>query len=235
MAPALLLATDFDGTIATIVPRPEDAVIHPAAALVLQQCAATPSIAVAVLSGRDVDDVRGRLGGLRAIVAGSHGLECRGADGEILWTADRELPPRELEVAPLRLERKKYSYAVHYRGIDPPAERLEAFEAWARAKDLEVVRGRQVVEARLRGGGKGEALRRIAEMSGAPRVVFAGDDITDFEALAYAARHGVAIFVESEERQAPAVEGMRRVRTLEELADLFGREAVDAAGSTIPV
>ena len=38
--PSLLLATDFDGTIASIVPRPEDACIHPAARMILEQCAA---------------------------------------------------------------------------------------------------------------------------------------------------------------------------------------------------
>ena len=72
----LLLATDFDGTIAPAVSPPEEARIHPVAERFLKRCSETPSIAVLVMSGRDLSDVRRRIGGVRAIVAASHGLEC---------------------------------------------------------------------------------------------------------------------------------------------------------------
>jgi trehalose-phosphatase len=234
MPAVLLLATDFDGTIASIVPRPDDAAIHPAPAMVLRQCAATPSIVVAIISGRDVDDVRQRIGDLPAIIAGSHGLECRDANGDLLWTTDRVMPDLEIAermaAAGFHIERKKFSCAIHFRGIDPDLALIEEFKLWANSHGLEVVPGKQVVEARVPGGGKADALRRIAGVVGASRIVFAGDDTTDFDALALAAQQGQAIFIESEERETPAISGLIRVRSIEELADCFSCEAVDAAG-----
>lgn len=64
----LLLATGFNGTIAPIVERPEDAAIHACARRLLERFASAPSLAAAVLSGRDAEDVCSRHGGLRVIV-----------------------------------------------------------------------------------------------------------------------------------------------------------------------
>ena len=70
----LLVATDFDGTIAPIVRPPNEAALDPYAASVLQACSMTPGIEVAIISERDVDDVRRRVTAIRALIAGSHGL-----------------------------------------------------------------------------------------------------------------------------------------------------------------
>ena len=235
--PEVLLATDFDGTIAPIVAMPEQARIDPLMERFLDRCSSLPDIAVAVISGRDADDVRRRLGGLRAIVAGSHGLECLDAEGALLWTVERaapEPPPslmRDALRAGLRIERKKFSFALHSRGLDADQQQVKSVtgtvSAWADEHNLDVIAGRRVVEIRLRGGGKRAALRMIAERLHARRVLYAGDDMTDFPALAFAAAHGQAVFVESDERTSPQIAGLRRVRSVDDLCFAFTRALLE--------
>ena len=235
--PDVLLATDFDGTIAPIVANPEDARIHPLLERFLGRCSSVPEIAVAVISGRDAGDVRSRIGGVPAIVAGSHGLECVGVDGAVLWTTERtapDLPPslaREALRAGLRIERKKFSFALHSRGADAEEQDVNriaaAVTSWADEHNLDVIAGRKVVEVRVRGGGKRGALRLIAERLHAPRVIYAGDDITDFPALAFAAAHGRAVFVESEERTTPDIPGLWRVRGVNDLCFALTSDLLD--------
>lgn len=233
----VLLATDFDGTIAPIVATPGEARIHPVAERLLERCSAIPDIAVAVISGRDVEDLRRRIGGVRAIVAGSHGLECVAPDGAVLWTEERrcpEVPPslmREARQADLRIERKKYSFALHSRGAASDAHEVKrviaAVTSWADEHNLDVIAGREVTEVRVRGGGKRAALRTIAARLEPERLLYAGDDITDFPALAFAATRGRAIFVESEERTPPDIPGLWRVARIEDLCLAFVRELLE--------
>lgn len=233
----ILLATDFDGTIAPIVATPGAAAIDPHMARFLERCSNVPGVAVAVISGRDVDDVRPRLGGLRAIVAGSHGLQCVDAAGSLVWTTDQccpEVPPslmRDLLRNDLRVERKKFSFALHFRGSAAQEQEIgritAALTAWAEEHNLDVIAGRKVVEIRVRGGGKRAALRAIAERLHARRLVYAGDDVTDFPALAFTASKGRAIFVESEERTAPAITGLRRVARIADLSSEFAHELLE--------
>ena len=238
----LLLATDFDGTIAPIVSRPEQAQIHLVAERFLKRCAEIPSIAVAVVSGRDVDDVRRRIGGIRAIVAGSHGLECADASGRLLWTTEQRCPEvrasllRDLLRANLRIERKKFAVAVHFRGVPSEARtHVNRLTSWADEENLDVFSGRKVVEVRVRGGGKRAAVRAIASRLAAGHIVYAGDDTTDFPALAYAVIHGRAIFVENEELEPPDIAGLWRVASIEDLCYGFARELIDVAPDLVPL
>lgn len=242
----VLLATDFDGTVAPIVPTPGAAAIDPQMARFLERCTTVPGVAVAVISGRDVDDVRPRLGGLQAIVAGSHGLQCVDATGALVWTTDQccpEVPPslmRDLLRNDLRVERKKYSFALHFRGAAVGEQEIArvtaALTAWAEENNLDVIAGRKVIEIRVRGGGKRAALRGIAERLHARRLVYAGDDVTDFPALAFAASNGRGIFIESDERTAPAITGLCRVAGIADLRSAFARELLEhvpAVASTL--
>ncbi len=221
---SVLLATDFDGTISLVVQDPDAAELHPVARSFLSDV----DVPVAILTGRDVKDIRPRLRGVRAIVAGAHGLECEDADGRVLWTCSRlfpEPPPGLLAALQrYRVERKKYATVIHYRGIDADPREFEPFASWARDQGLEVMNGRMMVEARVPGDGKGAALQRIAEHVGAERVLYAGDDTTDFGALAYAASRGRAAFMTSDERSAPDIVGLEHVHTIDELCAFFARE-----------
>jgi trehalose-phosphatase len=219
-----LLAFDFDGTLAPICYDPDAARMPRAAAALLSEAMKIRGVVVAIASGRDADDLAARTRAPGAYIIGSHGLEIRGP-GEV---PIRDTPPltaeidpslcRDVEASGLRLEWKKHGVALHWRGLhsDAAAPLAERFRTWARAADLDLIEGRSVVEGRCRGGGKEEALRWLAGAVGASRVIYAGDDITDWGALQFAAENGHAVFVSSNEGVAP-----RGVTVVESFRELF--------------
>lgn len=229
-ADVILVAFDFDGTLAPIRDEPGDARMHRAAGALLQSITALPRVVVAIVSGRDADDLSARTNVSGAYIIGSHGLEIRAPGGATIrdskpMTARIEDGLRKvIEAAGLRLEMKKHAVALHWRGVE--CDRLAAiggrFRAWARNAGLDVIEGRCVVEARCRGGGKEEALRWLATVTAARRVLYAGDDLTDFGPLRFASENGVAFFVASAERSPPS--GVTVVRSFRELLPLIRSE-----------
>ena len=235
----LLLATDFDGTVAPIVSRPEDARLDPRMQRFLGEIAGDPRVCIAFISGRDAADLEGRTGGIPAFLAGSHGLECIDPSGRRLWSPRKQFPqPDQAQIveplvrAGFVIERKTYSTAVHFRdtALSPTHEAMERFIAWAHLHELDVVPGRKVIEARLPGGGKRAALRALVRYVRPRRFVYAGDDVTDFAALEFAAEHGQAIFIESAERRVPDIRPLACVTDIETLCRRFEHEAAAALG-----
>lgn len=225
-----LLAFDFDGTLAPIRDDPSEVELDRGAAALLAETTHREGIVVAIVSGRDADDLAARIDFPGAYLIASHGLEIRGPGGVVV----RDTPPlaielgselaREIAGSGLRLESKKHALALHWRGI--PYEAIEPvvamFRGWARERGLDAIEGRCVVEARHAGGGKEEALRWLAHAVGAARVVYAGDDITDFGPLKFAAENGRALFVASDEREPPP--GVTVVGSFRELFRLIREE-----------
>lgn len=210
----LLIALDFDGTVAPIESDPAAVAIDPAIAAFLRRAAAVDGVVIAIVSGRDVDDLASRVRDIPVYLAGSHGLDIRSIGGAFL----RQAPPLEIELDPsierdaraagIRIERKKHAISLHWRearGVDESHPAIAAFREWAAANDLDLISGRMVLEARRSGGGKEDALRYLSSSTEARRVIYAGDDLTDFPALRFAAARGRAFFVASDEREAPPV------------------------------
>ena len=222
-AGSTLLAFDFDGTLAPIRDNPSEVRLNRAAAMLLCQTSQMEGVVVAIITGRDADDLAARVDAPGAYIVASHGLEIRAPGGVVV----RDTPPLAIEIPPelraesqvsgLRLESKKHAVALHWRGVpyEAIAPLADLFRAWARNAELDVIEGRCVVEARCHGGGKEEALRWLVHALGAARVLYAGDDITDFGALRYAAEHGRALFVASDERVPP--QGVTVVKSFREL------------------
>src|SRR6267142_5502760 len=75
----LAVFLDYDGTLTPIVSHPEDAWLPDSMRQTLQSLAAR--VPVAILSGRDLDDVRGRVLVDGIVYAGSHGFDIAGAGG----------------------------------------------------------------------------------------------------------------------------------------------------------
>lgn len=234
MTPAsTLLAFDFDGTLAPIRDDPSDVRISRAAAALLDEVTHTEGVVVAIISGRDADDLEPRVNAPGAYIVASHGLEVRAPGGVLV----RDTPPLrtelphglklEAEASGLRIETKKHGVALHWRGVpyQAVAPLVDLFRTWAREADLELIEGRCVVEARCRGGGKEEALRWLVSALGTEHVFYAGDDITDFGALQFAAEHGGrAVFVASSERVPPP--GVTVVESFRELFRLVRKEVM---------
>ena len=175
---------DFDGVLAPIVERPEDA--YPPAETRVELARLVGRYAlVAVVSGRAGDDVRERLDVDGVVIVGSHGLELdRQADRWRQQIADfagaASWPPSEIEL-------KGLSVAFHFRDREDEAAavvELEALSELAHDEGLVSRFGRKVLEVLPPvGSNKGTAVRHLLEGAGLTRVLVAGDDTTDLDAF----------------------------------------------------
>ena len=178
----LLVVLDYDGTLAPIVARPEDARPQPGAPEALARL--VERHAVAVLTGRRSQDVRAFLALPDLTVVGLHGME---------WPGEQSVPADRATVEGIvaslpqfegrRLEDKGATLAVHYRAT--PEELAPGVEAALAAVPVppgwNVVAGKKVREFRPAGFGKGQALDRLARSHPRRHPVFVGDDVTDEE------------------------------------------------------
>ena len=184
----MLLALDFDGTLAPIVADPERAAMRPSTRRLLRQVArAYPCV---IISGRARADVRRRVRGLGVLeVIGNHGLEPGRATAPALRQVRRWVPllERSLSRVPgVTVEDKGPSLAVHYRRSPAKrAARARILAAAAGLGEVRLVRGKQVVNILPRGAPhKGLALERVRARLGCKTAVYVGDDETDEDVFA---------------------------------------------------
>ncbi len=218
--PAVFL--DFDGTLSDIVERPESATLVDGAAEALRALAA--QCPVALISGRDLADVRDRVKIDGLWFAGSHGFELVAPDrsqrqnaataavGALAHTATR-LARELVDIPGILVEPKRFAVAVHYRNVDP--DRVDHVVAAVRrlggSEGLKVTTGRKVIELRPNiAWDKGKAvewiLEQIAGHDGAADSeslpIYIGDDITDEDAFDAVRFDGVGIVVRHDENSA---------------------------------
>ena len=196
----VLIALDFDGTLAPEVDDPERARALPEAHDALLRLRAMPGTIVALISGRSLASLAA-VGGLPDDVplVGSHGLEVRFGAGDArpaVDAADRERvvalrSRREPLVAPTAaawIEDKPAGFAVHTRLVEGDAASalvdLVRAEAYAFDPGLTVRDGKNVIEFSVRDATKGDGLQALRERFAPDAVLFAGDDVTDEDALA---------------------------------------------------
>jgi trehalose 6-phosphate phosphatase len=179
------LFLDFDGVLAPIVPRPEDAAAPPETRAELARLVAKYAL-VAVVSGRAGEDVRERVGVDGVVCVGSHGLEAeppaeRWRRTLAAFAADAPWPESATEL-------KGLAVAFHFRDRDDEAEairELDRIAAAARDEGLVARYGRKVLEVLPPvGSNKGTAVRRMLEERDLRRALAAGDDTTDLDAFA---------------------------------------------------
>ena len=202
----VLLACDFDGTLSPIVPRPEDAAILPACADAFRRLSELQKYDVAIVSGRALNDVRGRVGLPNAIYSGNHGIEIAGpgltVQDEIAEQARRimrelrgALEPAVSRFSGAFVEDKGVSLSVHSRmtpeDMEPQVrETVHAVTASAvDSGEIIVVQGKKVLDIRPAAArDKGAALRFVLEtlqgMTAASHFpIYIGDDTTDEDAF----------------------------------------------------
>ncbi|MFE7130333.1 trehalose-phosphatase [Streptomyces sp. NPDC057638] len=200
-----VVALDFDGTLAEIVPDPERARAHPDAVPALARLA--PKVAsVAVVTGRPAG-VAVRYGGFAGVPGLDH-LVVLGHYGSERWdavTGTVHTPAPHPGVAAVRaelpgvldsvgawhgtwVEEKGQAVAVHTRRAADPAAAFEALRAplsaLAARHGLILEPGRMVLELRPPGMDKGVALAEYVREVGAAAVLYAGDDLGDLPAYA---------------------------------------------------
>src|SRR4029077_16408176 len=175
---------DFDGVLAPIVARPEDAYPPAETRAELERLAGRYEL-VAIVSGRDGEDVRERVAVNGIVYVGSHGLELdRQADRWRQQIADFTSavpwPASEIEL-------KGLTVTFHYRHREDERAavlELEAIAQSAHDEGLVARFGRKLLEVLPPvGSNKGTAVLHLLEGAGLTRVLVAGDDTTDLDAF----------------------------------------------------
>ena len=215
----LAVFLDYDGTLTPIVSHPEDAWLSESMRQTLRSLAAR--LPVAILSGRDLEDIRGRVLVDGIVYAGSHGFDIAGAGGlrrqlgdvylPVLDAAENELREALDDIAGAQLERKHFSVAAHYRNVnenDAGRVALAVEAVAAKHRELRRMDGKKVYELLPDiNWNKGKAVLWLLETleveRGKALPIYIGDDRTDEDAFRALEKRGVAILV-SEHPQATA-------------------------------
>lgn len=209
--PCLLVACDFDGTLAPLVPRPEDVALPDETQQVLQDLADSAAVRLAIISGRALADLVTRVPLRVDCLAGNHGLEMAGHGLDGVRAQADQLQPRLagiahslahalIDVEGVLVENKGLSLSVHYRRVHPPQWPMVIDAVHAQIAGDETLRlqsGHHVAEILPAiPWDKGEALKQIARRLGIPHraIVYVGDDTTD-EAAFLAIPTGTSISV----------------------------------------
>jgi trehalose-phosphatase len=198
------LFLDFDGVLAPIVDRPEDAAIPDETRHELSRLVGSYGV-VAVVSGRASDDVRARLAVDGVVCVGSHGLELepqaeRWRRTLAAFAADAPWPEREIEV-------KGLAVAFHFRDREDEAEAIRSLDGiadTAREEGLVARYGRKILEVLPPlGSHKGTAVRALVEKHGLRGALAAGDDTTDLDSFAALDELDLALRVAVASEEAP--------------------------------
>jgi trehalose 6-phosphate phosphatase len=200
-APHVALYLDFDGTLAPIVERVEEARLPEAVRDMLARLARDPRFTIAIVSGRAIADLKRRVVIPGLTYVGNHGLEISGPD--ISFRAEESaafearlrnvlavLDERLGHIPGAQVENKGLTASVHFRRVEP--QRRDEVMAIVRdtvpANDPQLILrdAKMVIEIRPRGKwNKGEAVLWIREkLALSPALeVYIGDDSTDEDAF----------------------------------------------------
>ncbi|MGH7760953.1 MAG: trehalose-phosphatase [Candidatus Dormibacteraceae bacterium] len=200
----LLLATDFDGTLAPIVSHPDAAKALPANLALIDRMVDL-GVHVAVISGRAQHDLRLRLPIQGTRILGENGI------GDTTALERKALDRFNSKVGRLVgpqpgvwLECKPSSTSVHYRGAPDAGPALHAAVLpIANRFGLVAAMGRMVVEARPQRADKARAMAVLIAGVQPKAVIYAGDDEPDhsvFELLGRLPRPHLTVGVCSNER-----------------------------------
>ncbi len=190
------LFLDLDGTLAEIVPRPEQTSVRPAVPRTLRLLQGRLAL-VAVVTGRPALQARDILGVEELVYAGNHGLELL-QEGrlEVAQEARGHLETVSRLLALVRaafpegglvFEEKTGSFAVHYRLAARPEDvrrRLLCFIEERAGDSVKLIMGKEVVNVLAPVElNKGTALTHLSRRHGLAAALVMGDDVTDLDAF----------------------------------------------------
>jgi alpha,alpha-trehalase len=204
---------DYDGTLTPIVARPDLALLSDEMRATLSELADRCS--VAVISGRDLADVRRLVGLDNLVYAGSHGFDIAEPGGlriqheegaafaAAVERATEMLRPALAAIDGALVEPKRFAVAVHYRQVaDGDVTKIEAAvdRVLKEVPDLRKTGGKKVFELRPRfDWDKGKAvlwlLQALGQTGGDILPFYVGDDLTDEDAFAALSGRGITVFV----------------------------------------
>jgi trehalose 6-phosphate phosphatase len=199
-ASSIALFLDFDGTLSPISASPTLAKVDGGIRSVIEDLASRDDIHVAIVSGRQLCDVRTRVGLTGIIYAGNHGLEIEGdtvcfrePQSEHLRFELRHLV-LQLELAlsgtpGIEIEQKGLGASIHYRQVNKELHawvRTTVQQTIERSRSFKTASGKMVIEVRPSvEWHKGHAVRWILDRVLPPGAfpIYVGDDNTDEDAF----------------------------------------------------
>ncbi|BCQ08042.1 putative glycosyl hydrolase [Mycobacterium heckeshornense] len=247
--PVLIL--DFDGTVSAIVDDPATATLAKNVAESLKLLA--EHCDVAMLSGRDVADLRSRVALSGIWYVGNHGLELTAPDGthhqnedaesaiDALEQAAVELSSRLTHIRGVSIEHKRFALAVHYRNAASEASRnvIATVHSIGQRYGLRIIQGRRVIELRPdipwdKGKIVEWILRRIDGLD--PMLpIYIGDDITGEDVFDAVRHSGIGIIVrqtEGRDHRSAARFALNDPRAVCEFIDRLAHHIVAASDET---
>jgi trehalose 6-phosphate phosphatase len=195
----VLVAVDFDGTLAPFVLDPMQARALPGAVEALRSAAELDGVTVAVVSGRELSTLSALTGidpGEDIALIGSHGAQVGGMEtthiaGQSnldedtrarLGVVKAELETIKAEHPAVRLEYKPTAVALHTRGVESATAAtatMAAKEVAQRHPGVHLMPGKDVVELTVLEANKGTAVVQLARQTSSQATLYVGDDVTD--------------------------------------------------------
>lgn len=226
-AKSVQLFLDYDGTLTSFTDNPKQAYPSKKTVHILESLTSIPGIQVAIISGRQLLELRKLLNLKGVTYAGTHGLQIeypwdekfvwdKAADSRpILGQIKKKLSEAFKDLEGVFLEDKGFTLGLHYRGFSGDAEVLEdKFKELVEKHldGLELLCGDKILEVRPKGWHKGKAVELIkkkfvkSDPDGGKVVPFyIGDDRTDEDAFRHL-KEGVTILVLNGKAQTEATE-----------------------------
>ncbi|XP_049314526.1 uncharacterized protein LOC105228751 [Bactrocera dorsalis] len=214
----LALLLDYDGTLVALANNPANTLLTANMRKLLHQLAGHPKVFLALISGRGLRDVQSCLGIQGITYAGNHGLEIESGDGtrhdyalpaelQTRYTTIVKELTEKLENNGAWVEDKKVSLTFHYRHV--PADSAEHYRQAAKAiiesHGFRANQAHMAVEAKPPvNWNKGEAALLILKNQFGDdwakniKVIFAGDDNTDEDAMRLLQGSGISFRVSTD-------------------------------------
>jgi trehalose 6-phosphate phosphatase len=219
---ALFLFLDYDGTLVPFKEKPTQVKTPEKIKKVLLQLQKNPAIIVSIVTGRTLKNIKKLLIIKGVSFIALHGLQIESSDGsQFRWKpaeharstleSIKENMQRELKGEKgAYLEDKELTVVLHYRLL--PKNRIhivrEKFITVVhdndKKKNLEIIHGAKVIEARPKGWNKGKAIETFlaghTEVKN-KRIIYIGDDITDEDAFRFLRKRGITIHVANQSKR----------------------------------
>lgn len=204
-AQRLLFFSDFDGTLVPIKNRPTACFLAPSVRKILSKLAGKDHTDVAIISGRELNDLRTRVNVSGISYAGNHGLEIEGP-GFAFHEPQSVNMIKDLHELTVRLERelagvpgawiqdKGLSATVHFREVNPALlpDLIQAVRnitaPSVEATKIVLNSGRKVLEIRPavnwhKGSAVSWLINKLSPNDDTPLTIYIGDDNTDEDAF----------------------------------------------------
>jgi trehalose-phosphatase len=235
----ILLLLDYDGTLTPIAERPELADLSAGTRRLLETLAGKRSLALAIISGRALGDLKQKVGVGDIIYAGNHGLEIEGRGVNFVSPEAEEARPllRQLHgeltralgaIKGVLVEDKGLTLSVHYRQVaaEESAEVGSIFERVtgdaARLGKIGITSGKKVYEVRPAvAWDKGNVVKMLIGKESGTLPMYLGDDLTDEDGFQAIGNYegGMSVFVGEEDH---ATSARYFLKSPDEVAEFLG-------------